>query len=120
MDAMAGVMMSNQHSRVPEKKKERKKEFFCHVFMQFMYVCINVLLKLSVRMYFLQISDVHVCMYVCMYNVYRSFLQMKHCNIALLHQLGICHNNVTADKYVCMYVCIFEIYLVVVSEMVGR
>ena len=28
---------------------------------------------------------------------------MRHCNIAPLHQLGICHNNVTL-LYVCMYV----------------
>ncbi len=33
-------------------------------------------------------------MYVCMYNVYMSFPQMRHCNIAPLHQLGM---------YVCMY-----------------
>ena len=32
---------------------------------------------------------------------------MRHCKIAPLHQLGICHNNVTVDNtfptYVCMY-----------------
>ena len=27
---------------------------------------------------------------------------MRHCNIAPLHQLGICDNNITD---VCMYVC---------------
>ena len=27
-----------------------------------------------------------------------SFPQMRHCNIAPLHQLGICHNNVTVDN----------------------
>ncbi len=57
-------------------------------------------------------------MYVRMYNVYMSFPQMRHCKIPPLHQLGICHNNVTVDNtfptcfggvqvvrmYVCMYV----------------
>ena len=38
---------------------------------------------------------------------------MRHCNIAPLHQLGICHNNVCMYvcmycMYVCMYVCLFE------------
>ena len=37
---------------------------------------------------------------------------MRRCNIAFLHQLGICHNNVTVDNivymYVCMYVCMCE------------
>ena len=40
----------------------------------------------------------YVCMYVCMHYVYMSFPQMRHCNIAPLHQLGICHNNVTVDN----------------------
>ncbi len=52
-----------------------------------------------------------------MYYVYMSFPQMSHCNIAPLHQLGICHNNVTVDNtfptcfggvQVCMYVCFSE------------
>ena len=44
----------------------------------------------NVRMY--------IRMYVCMYYVYMSFPQMRHCNIAPLHQLGFCHNNVTVDN----------------------
>ena len=56
-------------------------------------------------------------MYVCI--TYMRFPQMSHCNIAPLHQLGICHTNVTVDNtfptcfggvrmYVCMYVCFSE------------
>ena len=33
-----------------------------------------------------------------MYYVYMSFPQMRHCNIAPLHQLGFCHNNDTVDN----------------------
>ena len=36
--------------------------------------------------------------YMYMYNVYMSFPQMRHCNIAPLHQLGFCHNNITVDN----------------------
>ena len=61
-----------------------------------------------------------------------SFSQMRHCNIAPLYQLGICHNNVTVDNtfptcfggvqdricicmYVCMYVCILKWYTVCIN-----
>ena len=35
---------------------------------------------------------------------------MRHCNIALLHQLGLYHNNVTVDNnmYVCAYMLIYH------------
>ena len=49
-------------------------------------------------------------MYVCMYNVYMSFPQMRHCNIAPLHQLGM---------YVCMYVCMYGI-LVMAAHLLLR
>ena len=55
-----------------------------------------------------------------------SFSQMRHCNIAPLYQLDICHNNITVDNtfptcfggvqdriYVCMYVCMY-------TKMVSR
>ena len=58
-----------------------------------MYVCMYVCM--------------HACMNVCMYYVYMSFPQMRHCNIAPLHQLGICHKNVTVCMYVCMYVYMY-------------
>ena len=75
----------------------------------FLYVC-KECLYLSMYVYIYVYS-----IYICMYYVYMSFPQMSHCNIAPLHQLGICHNNVTVDNtfptlgykineiYVCMY-----------------
>ena len=46
--------------------------------------------------------------YVCMYYVYMRFPQMRHCNIATLHKLGICHDYVC--MYVCMYVYVYQTY----------
>jgi hypothetical protein len=35
---------------------------------------------------------------------------MRHCDIAPLHQLGICHNNVTVDIHLCT-VCMFDVHM---------
>ena len=45
---------------------------------------------------------IYLYMYVCMYYVY-----MRHCKIAPLHQLDICHNVTVDNTYVCMYVCMY-------------
>ena len=43
---------------------------------------------------------IYVHTYVRMYYVYINFAQMRYCNIAPLHQLGL---------YVCMYACYYVI-----------
>ena len=57
------------------------------------YACMNLMVVARVCPV---VMVMYVCMYVC--TVCMSFPQMRHCNIAPLHQLGICHNNVTVDN----------------------
>ena len=55
-----------------------------------------------------------------MYYVYMSFPQIRHCNIAPLHQLGICHNNLTVDNtFQTMYVCMY-VYLIICGMSLPR
>ena len=78
---------------------------------QFGYCEVPDLWRRNERNILPQTYVVEMNMYVCMYvYICMSFSLMRHCNIASLHQLGICHNNVTVDNtglYVCMYVCAY-------------
>ncbi len=86
-------------------------------FLTSMYVCIYVFMYvhvcdvltcllipsvwrfcLSVPMFVRMCVKKELCMYVCMYFVYMSLPQMRHCYIAPHHPLGICHNNIAVDN----------------------
>jgi len=60
-----------------------------------MYVCT---VCMYVCMYVCMHTCKYACMHVCMYFVYMSLPQMRLCDIAPHHPLGIYHNNVAADN----------------------
>ena len=60
----------------------------------------NRTFRLNNRIIYWNILSKHVCMCIYVRNIW-------HCNIAPLHQLGICHNVCMYVCMVCMYVCMW-------------